>query len=779
MMKQILFLLVAILLLSGCTVEPAALALIPTPVLISTPVPERPYQPCEPDREEVSYMIYDGADSEIIVYCGDLSVDDRWLRAWAKDAIARDDASRMMKFWEAGVRTDGATAFYMNFFLEADRSCLEDRGELARLIETYAEEYRSREHIDFPLLAAANVLRSDVTATSEYTRATNQDESPVAKVDCSEKFAALSATPDPPPLCLASHEDEVGECFNVAPGSISTSAPSECNTEEAMIAPGQTVTDEVSDELAAHIDITQVSTALSGETLTVVFHLRDVPESLTFDRTGIKEGYVEYKWEVSIDVDNDQETGYGGFEYTLSALHFVQPGDRGNNTVVPIGERAHANTWKVGPDGSTSSLFSASIEVSVDASTITLTGDVPGITADSRLAFKTFDYRGGTDTVGCPISPGSGMELDQCDAEEAMITPGQTVTDEASDALAAHIDISQITTALSGETLTVVFHLRDVPERLTFDRTGIKEGYVEYKWEVSIDVDNDQETGFGGFEYTLSALYFVPLSSIGANTTVPIGDKVPANVWSVAADGSTKTIKDAIIEVSVDADTITLTGDVPGITADSRLAFKAYDYLSGPDTVGCHNWQSPGTAPVECDSDEAIIMPGQTVTVDTSHALAAHIDITGVSTTLSGETLTAVFHLRDVPETLTFDRTGIRGYVVEYNWKVSIDVDYGREAGAAGIDYTLSAGHSVPPSESGGDVVESIASKVQANTWERDGDHYVRLDDAGVEVSTQADTITLVGDILGITAESRLVFEAYDFFDGSDEVACQVLSAGG
>ena len=38
-------------------------------------------------------MIYDGSGSDIIVFCGDLSVDDRWLRAWAKDAIARDDAS--------------------------------------------------------------------------------------------------------------------------------------------------------------------------------------------------------------------------------------------------------------------------------------------------------------------------------------------------------------------------------------------------------------------------------------------------------------------------------------------------------------------------------------------------------------------------------------------------------------------------------------------------------------------------------------------------------------
>ncbi len=51
------------------------------------------------------------------------------------------------------------------------------------------------------------------------------------------------------------------------------------------IRPGDSVTDAVSDVPAAHVDLTEVETSLSGQRLTVVFHLKDLPETLTFNRT--------------------------------------------------------------------------------------------------------------------------------------------------------------------------------------------------------------------------------------------------------------------------------------------------------------------------------------------------------------------------------------------------------------------------------------------------------------------------------------------------------------
>ncbi|MDE0080056.1 MAG: hypothetical protein OXO50_21240, partial [Caldilineaceae bacterium] len=53
---------------------------------------------------------------------------------------------------------------------------------------------------------------------------------------------------------------------------------SQCGLVEP-IRPGDTLTDTVSDVPAAHIDITEVETSLSGESLTVVFHLKDLPET--------------------------------------------------------------------------------------------------------------------------------------------------------------------------------------------------------------------------------------------------------------------------------------------------------------------------------------------------------------------------------------------------------------------------------------------------------------------------------------------------------------------
>ena len=40
--------------------------------------------------------------------------------------------------------------------------------------------------------------------------------------------------------------------------------------------------------------------------------------------------------------------------------------------------------------------------------------------------------------------------------------------------------------------------------------------------------------------------------------------------------------------------TITLSGEIPGITPQSRLAFEAYDFLEGSEQVACHASLSPG-----------------------------------------------------------------------------------------------------------------------------------------------------------------------------------------
>ena len=152
--------------------------------------------------------------------------------------------------------------------------------------------------------------------------------------------------------------------------------PSGCDSGVALIRPGQTVTDEIEGATNSYVDVTKVSTSLSGETLTVVFHLKDVPKTLTFNRTGILENRMEYGWKVSIDVDNDRETGNEGFEYELSASHFVPPSEKGSNAKAPIESKVEANVLKALPE-SFMYIIDATLEVSPEEDTITLSGYTP------------------------------------------------------------------------------------------------------------------------------------------------------------------------------------------------------------------------------------------------------------------------------------------------------------------------------------------------------------------------------------------------------------------
>ena len=566
--------------------------------------------------------------------------------------------------------------------------------------------------------------------------------------------------------------------------SITGLAASQCIPDRPIITPGQTVQDAAGDVPAAHVDVIEINSALSGERLTVVFRLRDVPETLTFDRTGVPESAMEYNWDVSIDVDNDRTTGSYGFDYTLSAMHFVFPRAGGINTTAAIDAPGvmQTNTWELDRHDSMTVEW-GSLEVSAENNTITLSGKVPGITADSRLAFGAFDFLGGAEEVGCFLSNGLGYQLiRQCTPYDVPVRAGNAVTDDLSDVPAAHIDITAVDTSLSGETLTAVFHLRDVPETLTFDRAGVPDDELEYSWKVFVDADNDPETGFGGIDYTLSAVHKVSASSSESGTTAPIaaGRNVQVSTRKSTPGEGYAFFEDARIEVSAEDNTITLSGEIPGITTVSPLAFEAYDYSGGTEMVGCLS-PVPVTYEAPCDSDDTMIAPGQTVNDGVTDTLPSHMDIIEVSTTLDGETLTVVFHLRDIPETLEFNREGVRDDMLEYLWSVSIDVDNDRTTGGyLGDEYTMTASRFRHPSHGDAPVHLPVEEAVQANSWQMDpdGSGAAYLRSASIEVSSEENTITLVGDIPGITPQSRLEFEAYDLQHGYEQLTCRVSVDG-
>ena len=283
------------------------------------------------------------------------------------------------------------------------------------------------------------------------------------------------------------------------------------------------------------------------------------------------------------------ETGDSGYEYLLSAHHIAWPGHAGDNTEAPIEEVAKADVWEMQSGGIISELRDASLEASAETDMMILSGRIPGITPDSRLSFMTFKHLGESDELGCQEPPVILTTSSRCDID-GMVTPGESVIVEVSDSLAAHVDVTEINTFLSGETLTVVFHFRDVPESLTFDRIGVPENVFEYgfeySWEVSVDVDGDEETGVEGFEYILSSIYVPSRGSSGRDRSAAFTtDELQTNTWVMRSAGEAFSgfafHEWASIGVSAEEDTITLSAEIPGITEESQLAFGVYDYLGG------------------------------------------------------------------------------------------------------------------------------------------------------------------------------------------------------
>ncbi|MDE0078598.1 MAG: hypothetical protein OXO50_13835 [Caldilineaceae bacterium] len=571
--------------------------------------------------------------------------------------------------------------------------------------------------------------------------------------------------------------------------------PDQCGSVEP-IRPDDRVTDAVSDVPAPHIDITAVETSLTGERLTVVFHLRDLPDTLRFNRTEYGKGVKEYEWEVAIDVDNDRSTGPGGFDMLLSAYHIaflshtVADPEKGTpiedlleaDLSAPIEDMLESSVWEISPDGSTTtttethfsdthsdgsiSAIRANVPaVSAESDTITITGVVPGITSASRLAFEAYDvqFAGGADQIACHDSYRKSVTSWVCDWGAVLIRPGQTATDEVSDVSAAYLDIVEVNSFLSGETLTVSFRFRDIPETLTFNRAGTPTNLMEYSWGVSIDVDNDRRTGDGGFDYFLSAHHIVWPPHAGDNTEASIEKVAKADVWEMKPGGSIEGLRDASLEVSAETDMMILSGRVPGITPDSRLSFTTFKHLGESDELGC---QEP---PVILKSSS------RSADADGPHALVGHIDIRGVMTAVEGETLTVTLQLRDIPETLTFARTGVPEDALEYSWEVSVDVDADSKTGNGGYDYMLSAAYFVPRFAQGSNTAAEITQPgfVRASLWglDRKGYRVLAEADIDVEVSAAGNTITLSGEIPGITEASPLKFRAYDFFAGSVEMS--------
>ncbi len=194
-MKHVLFLTSLIFLLSGCALNPAALALIATP----TPVPE--YE----NETNMIVRFYDVHGNDITVLTADQMGDESWLLDWAIDAFNRDGATKIstLDSWSE----NSILAIYMNSFAMTELRCRESREELASLIDTYALKIRDRESVDFPLLAIVGILADNLSE---------------GVTDCSNYLDSSSMLPAPTAWCFGNEIKDYQPCYNDVSTSSST-----------------------------------------------------------------------------------------------------------------------------------------------------------------------------------------------------------------------------------------------------------------------------------------------------------------------------------------------------------------------------------------------------------------------------------------------------------------------------------------------------------------------------------------------------------------------------
>lgn len=128
---------------------------------------------------------------------------------------------------------------------------------------------------------------------------------------------------------------------------------------------------------------------------------------------------MEYVWAVGIDVDNNPLTGSPGFflgkgaEYMLSAIHGVVTPNNPISLPIADGVDVYVDRYN-SSNGRFEHYADATIVVDDQGNTLTLTGDIPGISGSSKLFFQTIDYtpgNGQTDVSLCSIFASISVSL--------------------------------------------------------------------------------------------------------------------------------------------------------------------------------------------------------------------------------------------------------------------------------------------------------------------------------------------------------------------------------
>lgn len=198
-------------------------------------------------------------------------------------------------------------------------------------------------------------------------------------------------------------------------------------------------------------------------------------------------------------------------------------------------------------------------------------------------------------------------------------------------------------------------------------------------------------------------------------------------------------------------------------TADAQTAI-ATEWTKTPTVT-----QTPTATATATSTNTPTFTPSPTSTITPAPAvvgtpaageLPGYIDVVDFATSLDGETLEAIFTLRELPASITVNRMGVPVNKLEYSWCVEVPTGSG--------DYEMCAMHFVASPDT--PTAGPITGSTQVNIWKHESTMSVLsvVDDADIEVDYQARTITLRGTIPGITGSSPIRFTTFDYFGGSD-----------
>jgi WD40 repeat protein len=137
----------------------------------------------------------------------------------------------------------------------------------------------------------------------------------------------------------------------------------------------------------------------------------------------------------------------------------------------------------------------------------------------------------------------------------------------------------------------------------------------------------------------------------------------------------------------------------------------------------------------------------------------SYIDVIGFTASLEGETLTAIFELRELPPELTFNRDDMpkdKSYL-EYWWGVEVYLSPDHED----YDYKINAYYVVSNEPAFAGPIEDIV-QVRVLQYEGEGSSTYMDVPASIEVDYENNTITLRGAIPGITEDAVFSFQTHD-----------------